>query len=117
MPNLHRGEISAEIGGARRRLVLTLGALAELEAAFGADDLVALAERFAGGRLGARDLVRIIAAGLRGAGEAVSDGEVAAMTIADGASGYVRIAADLIAQTFGGAEPNPPPPQDPHAPA
>ncbi len=40
MPNLHRGEIEAEIGGARRRLVLTLGALAELEAAFGADDLV-----------------------------------------------------------------------------
>ena len=32
MPNLHRGEIEAEIGGARRRLVLTLGALAELEA-------------------------------------------------------------------------------------
>ncbi len=34
MPNLHRGEIEAEIGGKRRRLVLTLGALAELEAAF-----------------------------------------------------------------------------------
>src|SRR4051812_2350455 len=45
MPNLHRGEIEAEIGGTRRRLVLTLGALAELEAAFGADDLTALAER------------------------------------------------------------------------
>ena len=42
MPNLHRGEIEAEIGGVRRRLVLTLGALAELEAAFGADDLTAL---------------------------------------------------------------------------
>jgi len=42
MPNLHRGEIEAEIGGARRRLVLTLGALAELEAVFGADDMVAL---------------------------------------------------------------------------
>ena len=49
MPNLHRGEIEAEIGGARRTLVLTLGALAELEAAFGADDLVALAERFGSG--------------------------------------------------------------------
>ena len=36
MANKHRGEIEAEIGGARRRLVLTLGALAELEAAFGA---------------------------------------------------------------------------------
>ena len=50
MPNIHRGEIEAEIGGARRKLVLTLGALAELEAAFGADDLVALAERFGTGQ-------------------------------------------------------------------
>src|SRR5438270_3228631 len=102
MPNLHRGEIEAEIGGERRRLVLTLGALAELEAAFGADDLVALAERFGAGRLKARDLTRIIAAGLRGAGECVSDDEVARMAVADGAQGYVRSA--LIASTFGGAD-------------
>lgn len=100
MTNIHRGEISAEIGGARRTLVLTLGALAELESAFGADDLVALAERFGSGRLKARDLVRIIGAGLRGAGEAVSDDEIAAMTIDGGAAGYVRIAAELIAATF-----------------
>jgi hypothetical protein len=109
MPNLHRGEIEADIGGARRRLVLTLGALAELEAAFGADDLVALAERFGGGRLKARDLVRIIAAGLRGAGAAVSDEEVAAMTVAGGAEGYVRIAGALIAATFGAGEAAPGP--------
>ncbi len=101
MANHHRGEIDAEIGGARRTLVLTLGALAELEAAFGADDLVALAERFGGGRLTARDLIRIIGAGLRGAGEAVSDEEVARMAVAAGAAGYVRIAADLITATFG----------------
>jgi uncharacterized phage protein (TIGR02216 family) len=76
MANHHRGEIDAEIDGARRRLVLTLGALAELEAAFGASDLVALAERIGSGRLSARDLVCIIAAGLRGAGENVSDHDV-----------------------------------------
>jgi hypothetical protein len=107
MPNIHRGEIEAEIGGAERRLVLTLGALAELEAAFGADDLVALAERFESGRLKARDLVRIIGAGLRGAGEAVSDEEVSRMEVNDGATGYVRIAADLIAATFGSPEASP----------
>jgi Phage tail tube protein, GTA-gp10 len=101
MANKHRGEIEAEIGGTKRRLVLTLGALAELEAAFGAEDLVALTERFGSGRLTARDLTRIIGAGLRGAGEAVSDDEVAAMSIAGGAQGYVRIAADLIQATFG----------------
>ena len=31
MPNRHRGEIEAELGGERRTFVLTLGALAELE--------------------------------------------------------------------------------------
>jgi hypothetical protein len=113
MPNLHRGEIAADIGGVRRRLVLTLGALAELESSFGAGDLIALAERLGVGRLSARDLVRIIGCGLRGAGEAVTDDEVAAMTVAGGAPGYVALAADLIAATFGGAETgaNPPLPQ------
>jgi len=101
MANRHRGEIEAEIGGVRRRLVLTLGALAELEDAFGADDLVALTERFGSGRLKARDLTRIIAAGLRGAGEGLSDEAVAAMEVDGGAQGYVRIAAELIAVTFG----------------
>ena len=101
MPNLHRGEIEAEIGGATRRLVLTLGALAELEAAFGVEDLVALAERFGTGRLKARDLVRVIGAGLRGAGEAISDDEVARLNVDGGAAGYVRIAASLLAATFG----------------
>ncbi len=100
MPNKYRGEIDAEIGGARRTLVLTLGALAELESAFGADDLVGLAERFGSGKLSARDLIRIIGAGLRGAGGAVTDDEVATMTVDGGASGYVRIAAQLIAATF-----------------
>jgi hypothetical protein len=107
MPNLHRGEIEAEIGGTRRRLVLTLGALAELEAAFGADDLIALAERFGTGRLKARDLVRVIGAGLRGAGEAIGDDEVARLDVAGGAAGYVRIAADLIKATFGGDDHDP----------
>ena len=107
MPNLHRGEIEAEIGGAPRRLVLTLGALAELEAAFGADDLISLAERFGKGRLKAHDLVRVIGAGLRGAGEAISDDEVARLSVAGGAAGYVRIAADLITATFGAEDRDP----------
>lgn len=102
MANAYRGEIAAELGGKRRTLVLTLGALAELESAFGASDLMGLAERFGTGRLSARDLVRIIAAGLRGAGEAISDEEVSALAVEGGATGYVRIAAELIAATFDG---------------
>lgn len=100
MPNRYRGEIDAEIGGQQRTLVLTLGALAELESAFGASDLVALAERFGSGRLSARDLIRIIGAGLRGAGAAIGDDEVAAMTMPGGAAGYVRVAAELVKATF-----------------
>jgi hypothetical protein len=52
----------------------------------------------------ARDLTRIIGAGLRGAGETLSDADVAAMAIEGGAQGYVRIVAKLIAATFGEAE-------------
>ena len=102
MANRHRGEIEADIGGQSRRLVLTLGALAELEAVFGADDMAALAERFGTGRLKARDLICVIAAGLRGAGEDLRDEDVARMETPGGAQAYVRIAADLLAATFGG---------------
>lgn len=103
MANARRGEIEAELGGTRRRLVLTLGALAELEAHFEASDLVDLAERFAAGRLAAGDLAAIIGAGLRGAGEAITDREVASLAVEGGAAGYARIAAALLSVTFGGA--------------
>ena len=57
MPNIQRGEIAAIIGGEERVLCLTLGALAELEARLMTGDLVGLSERFAGGRVSARDLI------------------------------------------------------------
>ncbi len=113
--NRHRGEIAAELDGRPRRLVLTLGALAELEAAFGAEDLVALAERFGRGRLSARDAMRILAAGLRGAGESASEDEVARMTTPGGAAGFARIVGELIAATFGQA-PAGDTPRDPPVP-
>ena len=105
MPNRHRGEIEAELGGEKRTLVLTLGALAELESAFGADDLVALAECFEQGRMSATDAIRIIGAGLRGAGSEIADEEVARLAALGGAAGYVRIVSDLLAATFGEARP------------
>lgn len=100
--NGRRGEIVAELDGKSRRLCLTLGALAELEAGLGAQDLSALAARFSAGRLSARDLIALIGAGLRGGGEAVSDADVAAMQAPDGAAGFARIAAELLVATFGG---------------
>ena len=112
MANLHRGEIEATFGARTFRLCLTLGALAELEHAFGVDDLVALAARIEQGRLRARDLVTIIGCGLRGAGATLGDAEVAALTHAQGLPGYVDVAGRLLAATFGeGDATRPPKPQ------
>ena len=105
MPNLHRGEIDATLDGCPFRLCLTLGALADLESAFGSDDMLALAERFSVGRLSARDATRIIGAGLRGAGHDIDDASVARMRGEGGASGFVDVVARLLAATFGSATP------------
>ena len=102
--NRQRGEITAQLGGAAYTLCLTLGALAELEAAFEAADLVALAERFETGRISANDAIKIIAAGLRGAGTEISAAEVAALRVDGGAATYVAIVARLLEATFGQEE-------------
>jgi hypothetical protein len=101
MANRQRGEIEALIDGRRYTLCLTLGALAELEAALGADDLVALADRFSLGKLRAIDAVRVIGAALRGAGHEIDDGAVAQMRFESGAAGVAALVAELIAVTFG----------------
>ena len=99
--NQRRGEVEAVIGGEPVRLCLTLGALAELESAFGASDLGALGERFAQGRLGARDLAVILACAMRGAGRDVSEREVAALPLAGGLGACIAAVAELLAVTFG----------------
>ncbi|MCX8998461.1 gene transfer agent family protein [Rhizobiaceae bacterium BDR2-2] len=108
--NRRRGEVEAVLGGERRILCLTLGALAELETAFAVDDLASLGSRFAAGRLKARDLIRILGAGLRGGGNALSDEDVAGLDIEGGVSGAARIVSDLLAAAFaaeGAAAPDP----------
>jgi hypothetical protein len=109
MANPHRGEIEAELGGATWRLCLTLGALAELESEFGDSDILSLAERFDKGRISASDAIRIIGAGLRGAGHDISNVEVSRLTAADGAVTYIDIIARLLKATFvpGGSRGNP----------
>lgn len=104
MANLHRGEIDAALDGQQYRLCLTLGALAELESTFGDEDMLAVAERFGRGRLSARDAVRIIGAGLRGAGNQFTDDAVARMRADGGAAGFVDIVARLLSATFGAAD-------------
>ena len=100
MVNRHRGEIEAALDGKSYRLCLTLGALAELEYAFGEEDMLAVAERFESGRIAAKDAIRIIGAGLRGAGYELDDATVAGMKCESGAAGFVDIVARLLAATF-----------------
>jgi hypothetical protein len=102
MPNPRRGEIACMLDGKPLKLCLTLGALAELEHAFGHDDMLSLAQRFQSGRLSARDAQRIIAAGLRGAGHEFPDDAVGRMQAEGGVAGFVDIVARLLAATFGG---------------
>jgi len=106
MHNKYRGEISARLDGRDYRLCLSLGALAELEAMFGEDDMIALACRFESGRLKACDAIRVIGAGLRGAGNDIDDAAVAVMRSDEGAGGYVSIVVRLLEATFGGGSAN-----------
>ncbi len=101
MVNRHRGEVEAELGGTTYTLVLTLGALAEIEHAYGGEDMIAIAERFENGRIKATDAITVIAAGLRGAGASISDEEVSKLSVPGGAAGYLRIVAELLKATFG----------------
>ena len=100
MANPHRGEVTLVIDGRRRCLRLTLGALAGLEARLGAGGLVALAERFEGGQVGAGDLIALIAAGLAGAGEPAEEAEIAAAEIEGGAVAALEAGLALLAGAF-----------------
>ena len=111
MPNRRRGEVGLELGGERYTLCLTLGALAELEDAFGVEDLQALAARFAEGRLSGRDLIKLLGVALRGGGSDLRDAEVAALPLQAGLEPVVAALTECLLLTFGTGE-NPPQPQD-----
>ena len=65
--NPQRGEVAIEIDGETRKLCLTLGALAEIELALGCESLKDLSLRLR--QVSASDLIRLLAALLRGGGE------------------------------------------------
>ena len=100
MINPQRGEIEVTIEGKTYPLCLTLGTLAELEAAFEAEDLVSVIERFQNGKIKTRDIITILAAGLKGAGNNVSQEEIAAMKIENGIKIYIDILSKLLNATF-----------------
>jgi hypothetical protein len=77
MPNRIRGEAELIAGGARYRLLLTLGALAEIEDGLGLANLGDISKRLAQPR--ASDLAIVAAALLRGGGHEIAPGEVLAL--------------------------------------
>lgn len=66
-----RGEAVVVLAGVERTLCLTLGALAEIETALDVSGVAGLAERMR--VLSAKDLIAVLAALLRGGGEALAD--------------------------------------------
>ena len=74
MPNKIRGEAELSAGGQSFRMVLTLGALAEIEDGLGLSDLMEVSKRLAQTRAG--DLAVVAAALLRGGGHAMTPQEV-----------------------------------------
>jgi hypothetical protein len=90
--NRARGEVLLEIDGRAVRLCLTLGALAELEAAFDVASLSELGERLA--QLTASDLLLVLAALTAGGGEAMNTAQLVAARIEP------RAAAAAVAEAF-----------------
>lgn len=109
MVNRHRGETALMVAGEAWPMRLTLGALTELENAFAVESLPALGQRFVGGQLSARDITCILSAGLRGAGRAIRDEEVAELPFDEGLAGAIRAAIALLEATFGAGESARPP--------
>jgi hypothetical protein len=100
MANPYAGEVVVHLDGVPQVAKLTLGALAELESALGADSLAALAERFEAGRFSSRDVLALIVAGLRGGGWQGTAADLRTVEIGGGPVGAARVAAELLARAF-----------------
>ena len=100
MANPWRGEVELELDGERRVLKLTLGALAELEAALEEDTLIDLIGRFEHGQISSRDVLALIVAGLRGGGWQGHEADLLSAEIEGGVVEAVRVAALLLSRAF-----------------
>jgi len=94
------GEVALVLDGRRYVAKLTLGALAELEAALETGTLVDLVERFEGGRFSTRDVLALIVAGLRGGGWQGTAADLRTVEIGGGPVEAARAAAELLARAF-----------------
>lgn len=100
MANPYTGEVALVLDGQPRVAKLTLGALAELEAALETGSLVELVERFESHKFSTRDVMALIVAGLRGGGWTGSAADLLKSDIQGGPLEAARIAALLLARAF-----------------
>lgn len=100
MANPYAGEVALVLDGKRHLAKLTLGALAELEAALETGSLMELAERFETRRFSARDVLALILAGLRGGGWQGTAADLRTVEIGGGMVEAARAAAELLARAF-----------------
>lgn len=105
MTNPWTGEVAVWLDGERHVAKLTLGALAELEAALDTGTLIELVERFEKGRFATRDVLMLIVAGLRGGGWQGTATDMRTIEIGGGPVEAARIAAELLARAFTVPEP------------
>lgn len=100
MVNPFAGEVALEVNGESYRCKLTLGALAELEAALGAESLVDLVRRFEGGAFSSADVLAVVVAGLRGGGWPGQAADLMTAEIAGGPVAAAKAAALMLARAF-----------------
>lgn len=100
MANPWTGEVAVVIDGVSHDCKLTLGALAELEAALGAGSLVDLIRRFEGAAFSGADVMAVVVAGLRGGGWTGTAADLMTAEIAGGPVGAAKAAALMLARAF-----------------
>ncbi|SFN41494.1 Phage tail tube protein, GTA-gp10 [Thioclava dalianensis] len=101
MVNPWAGEVEIMLDGEPHRAKLTLGALAELEAAIGENGgMIALVERFDQNRFSSGDVLALIVAGLRGGGWEGDAARLRCVEIGGGPLAAAAKAAELLARAF-----------------
>jgi hypothetical protein len=100
MANPYAGEVVIVLDGQRHVAKLTLGTLAELEAALEAGSLMELVERFETRAFTTRDVLALVVAGLRGGGWQGTAADLRTAEIGGGPVAAARVAAELLALAF-----------------
>ena len=100
MANPYAGEVAIVLDGQRHVAKLTLGTLAELEAALEAGSLMELVERFETRAFTTREVLALVVAGLRGGGWQGTAADLRTAEIGGGPVAAARAAAELLARAF-----------------